>query len=467
MYGLTNFLNFLKTKDKLKVILSRNLREYIINCGVCPDCKRLNTGYAWCNRCDPGRFIKEGKTTGNVKMDNFILERQKQTLHCYDNLEWIPYNKFDNIKLIGEGGFSKIYSATWLEGPPKYDKKKARTGSIEVAFKKLKNPDIRAFINEIRIHDECNFANFHITQLYGITKDPDTKEFMMVLEYANYGNLRDYLKENYSTLKWEDKLDILVNIIVELEFIHDRNYIHKDLHSGNVLQFYYNGQIETKITDLGLAQLFNNSDSSNSTSICGVLPYVAPEILNGKPYSFKSDIYSFGIIMIEVSTGKPPHGNIPHDENLAIAICDGLRPTVAKGTPKCYIDLVNRCLSANPDERPSSKEILKVIRNWRFHSDHEKVLHSKRKSVCKDVEMSKEFIETVKDESELSSTETILHPKAVYISRPMKYNSLYCEPKNSSGTQIENSIFSDLQLNELNELVAGLDDSKMNNILTG
>ncbi|CAG8691737.1 19979_t:CDS:1, partial [Rhizophagus irregularis] len=56
--------------------------------------------------------------------------------------------------------------------------------------------------------------------------------------------------------------------------------------------------------------------------------------------------------------------------------------------------------------------------------------------------MSKEFIETVKDkdESELSSTETILHPKAIYISRPMKYNSLYCEPKNSSGTQIENSI---------------------------
>ncbi|CAB5186237.1 unnamed protein product [Rhizophagus irregularis] len=159
--------------------------------------------------------------------------------------------------------------------------------------------------------------------------------------------------------------------------------------------------------------------------------------------------------MIEVSTGKPPHGKIPHDENLALAICDGLRPTVAKGTPKCYTDLVNRCLSANPDERPSSKEILKVIRNWRFHSDHEKVLHSKRKSVCKDVAMSKEFIETVKDkdESELSSTETILHPKAIYISRPMKYNSLYCEPKNSSGTQIENSIFSDLQLNELNELL--------------
>ncbi|CAB4408034.1 unnamed protein product [Rhizophagus irregularis] len=172
--------------------------------------------------------------------------------------------------------------------------------------------------------------------------------------------------------------------------------------------------------------------------------------------------------MVEVSTGKPPHGNIPHDENLAIAICDGLRPTVAKRTPKCYVDLVNRCLDENPDNRPSSKEILKVIRNWRFYSG-EKVLHSKRKSVYKDVEMFKEFIEAVKDkdEIELSSTETKLHPKAVYISRPMKYNSLYCKPKNSSGTQIENSTFSDLQLNELNELVAGLDDSKMNIILTG
>ena len=74
----------------------------------------------------------------------------------------------------------------------------------------------------------------------------------------------------------------------------------------------------TKITDLGLAQSINNSKTSNSSNVCGVLPYIAPEVLDGKPYTFASDVYSFGIIMVEVSTGKPSYGSVPHDEKLAL-----------------------------------------------------------------------------------------------------------------------------------------------------
>src|SRR5579871_1418672 len=109
-------------------------------------------------------------------------------------------------------------------------------------------------------------------KFYGITKDPQTEEFMMVLEYAEYGNLRNYLKTNFSNLKWKDKLDFLQNIVYNLKIIHEWNYIHKDLHGGNILQFYY-----TKITDLGLSQSINNSKTSNSSNVCGVLSYIAPE----------------------------------------------------------------------------------------------------------------------------------------------------------------------------------------------
>ncbi|GBB99987.1 hypothetical protein RclHR1_00370028 [Rhizophagus clarus] len=432
-------MNDLKTKDKIKSMFSKDLREQIENFGVCSVCKEPNTGYAWCNKCDPGRFVKEGKTSGNKEMDFFIFERQKQTLHYYDNLEWIPYNKFSDIKPIGEGGFSKIYYAIWLEGAPTFDKNKSRTGPIDVALKKLKNSDMPAFINEIRIHDECNYANFHITQLYGITKDPKTEEFMMVLEYANYGNLRDYLKNFYSLLKWEDKLVILLNIIYNLNFIHERNYVHKDLHSGNILQFFYYDQLDTKITDLGLAQqLVDNSNSPNSITVCGVLPYMAPEILNGKSYTFASDVYSFGIIMVEVSTGKPPYGNVPHDEKLALAICNDVRPEMNKKAPKCYNDLIKQCLDANPDKRPTSKEILQKIRNWRFH-DHEKVeksskkLFSKKTSISgdiKDIKMFREFIDAdyLDADTPRESTST-LHPEAIYVSRLMSFNTQNEDPK--------------------------------------
>ena len=150
---------------------------------------------------------------------------------------------------------------------------------------------------------------------------------MMVLEYAENDNLRKYLKNKFLNLTWNEKLLFLKNIANNLDTIHSRNYIHKDLHSGNILQFGYN---ITKITDLGLAQLINTSTSSNSSSVCGVLPYIAPEVLDGKQYTFASDVYSFGIIMVEVLTGKPPYESVPHHERLALAICNGLRPRVAK-----------------------------------------------------------------------------------------------------------------------------------------
>ena len=120
--------------------------------GVCPDCKKTNTGYAWCNKCDPGKFLKEGKTSGNPKIDNLIYESQLKTIHYDENLEWIPYDRFQDIKSIGEGGFASIYSATWLDGEPivNYDKTKNRTKPIKVALKKLKNSkNMEAFINEV------------------------------------------------------------------------------------------------------------------------------------------------------------------------------------------------------------------------------------------------------------------------------------------------------------------------------
>ncbi len=152
---------------------------------------------------------------------------------------------------------------------------------------------------------------------------------------------------------------------------------------------------------------------------------MAPEILDKKPYTFASDIYSFGIIMIEISTGKPPYGNVPHDENLALAICNGLRPRVAKGTPKCYIDLVNRCLGANPENRPSANEVCDIIYNWQ-----EQLKDGNESGIAK------EFLDADKFGPQKSSSETMLHPQATYTSRFLSYTNL-SKPINSARVQIE------------------------------
>src|SRR3954447_21976597 len=143
----------LKRKYKIEAIFSKELRSQIKFYGVCPDCKAPNTGYAWCNKCDPGKFLKEGKTSGNPEMDNLIHESQLITKHYHTNLEWIPYDRFQDIKQIGEGGFANIFSATWLDGEPVFDyEHRKRTEPVTVALKKLKKSDnMEAFVNEVKI----------------------------------------------------------------------------------------------------------------------------------------------------------------------------------------------------------------------------------------------------------------------------------------------------------------------------
>ena len=131
----------------------------MIRYGVCPECNKPNTGYAWCKTCDAGKFLKEGKTSGNPEIDNLIYVSQLKTRNYYRNLEWIPFDRFQDIKPIGEGGFANIFSATWLDGEPDYDKKrnKVRTNPVTVALKKLKKSDnMEAFINEVK-----NFKLFY------------------------------------------------------------------------------------------------------------------------------------------------------------------------------------------------------------------------------------------------------------------------------------------------------------------
>ena len=138
------------------------------------------------------------------------------------------------------------------------------------------------------------------------------------------------------------------------------------------------------------------------------------------PIHFASDVYSFGIIMVEMSTGKPPYGSVPHDEKLALAICNGLRPRVAKGTPQCYIDVVNQCLDANPENRPSANKLQNIIYNWLYGIN------------------AKEFIDTDNIIPQESSSETATNSEAIYTSRFMSFTNL-SKPINSTGVQIEDS----------------------------
>ncbi|POG69130.1 kinase-like domain-containing protein, partial [Rhizophagus irregularis DAOM 181602=DAOM 197198] len=91
------------------------------------------------------------------------------------------------------------------------------------------------------------------------------------------------------------------DLISDLQDAHRSGQVHQNFHSGNILRNNY----LYHISDFGLFGSANESDNK----ICGVLPYIAPEVLIGKPYTSSSDIYSFGVIMVELSSGYPPFHN--------------------------------------------------------------------------------------------------------------------------------------------------------------
>src|SRR5918912_1000873 len=93
-----------------------------------------------------------------------------------------------------------------------------------------------------------------VVTCYGITQDPKTNSFMMVMNYVENGSLRQSLNNRFNSMDWEEKLHILYQIARGLNEIHDNKLIHHDFHCGNILQGY---NAITYITDLGLCQPAN------------------------------------------------------------------------------------------------------------------------------------------------------------------------------------------------------------------
>src|SRR5581483_1302930 len=137
---------------------------------------------------------------------------------------------------------------------------------------------------------------------------------------------------------------------------------------------------------------------------------MAPEILRGKKYTQKSDIYSFGIIMNEIISIVPPFNNEPHDEHLALDICRGKRPKIREETPEKLKELIQKCWDANPENRPTSLEVYYELDNYIFGKN------------CKELEKLEELTYKFSETTDTKLFET--HPQAIYTSRLLNFSNL-------------------------------------------
>ncbi|PKC54109.1 kinase-like protein [Rhizophagus irregularis] len=283
-----------------------------------------------------------------------------ETIEPEKIVEWIPYDNLQNIKYLTKGGFSVIYTAVWNDG--RYDEwdsmkqQLTRFGKQKVILKRLESVGSadQSWFEEAKSHFAISNKSPSIVNSYGLTQDPSNGNYMLVMNIMDL-NLREYLQQNYNQLTWKRKIQFAYYITYALKDIHDENAIHRDLHSGNIL-FSETGQ-RFVISDLG----FCGPADKSPNSIYGNLPYIAPEVIAGKEYTFKSDIYSIAMLMWEISSGKPPFDNYEHDYYLAMNIINGIRPRIISGTPLEYKNLMKQCWDADPLKRPDIKTLKKKI----------------------------------------------------------------------------------------------------------
>ncbi|GBB89491.1 hypothetical protein RclHR1_01620003 [Rhizophagus clarus] len=271
------------------------------------------------------------------------------------HIEYYEPLDFKNIQQIGKGTFGSVSRATW------------KNTTRYFALKSFNNDKqtLKEIVKELTLHRKVDIHE-NIIRFYGVTNiETDAvnqmKKYSLVLEYADNGTLDTYLNNHFTELNWDDKLRLAFQLSSAIECMHCCDIIHRDLHAKNILVH----QNSIKLADFGLSKKIAE-ESSNAKKVFGVIPYMDPKILNDQQYKLneKSDIYSIGVLMWQISSGLQPfkEKGFDYDMKLTIAILNGLREEIIDETPIKYSNLYKECWEYEPNNRPDIHEVVQILK---------------------------------------------------------------------------------------------------------
>ena len=216
-------------------------------------------------------------------------------------------NRYQLQDLIGVGGMAKVYKAT--------DRLLQRDVAIKILKDQYAEDDefVKKFSNEAL--SAARLTHVNIVSVYDIGEDliEGKKIHYIVMEYVNGETLKDLI-DRKKIISNHDIIDYSIQISQALNQAHSSNIVHRDIKPQNILMDRY-GLL--KVTDFGIARVSTNATITYTSSILGTVHYISPEQAKGKFVDEKSDLYSLGVVMYEMATGKVP---FDADNSVGIAV---------------------------------------------------------------------------------------------------------------------------------------------------
>ncbi|XWS39285.1 hypothetical protein CRYUN_Cryun18bG0038100 [Craigia yunnanensis] len=287
--------------------------------------------------------------------------------------EWeIDLAKLDLRHVIAHGTYGTVYRSTYdnqdvavklLDWGEDGIATTAETSALRASFRqevavwhKLDHPNVTKFVG----------ASMGTSNLKIPSKDPladdhnslPSRACCVVVEYLPGGTLKQYLIRNRrKKLTFKVVVQLALDLSRGLSYLHSRKIVRRDVKTENML---LDAHRNLKIADFGVARV-EAQNPRDMTGETGTLGYMAPEVLDGKPYNRRCDVYSFGICLWEIYCCDMPYPDLSFADVSSAVVRQNLRPEIPRCCPSSLANIMRKCWDANPEKRPEMDEVVRML----------------------------------------------------------------------------------------------------------
>ncbi|KAA8550833.1 hypothetical protein F0562_002517 [Nyssa sinensis] len=287
--------------------------------------------------------------------------------------EWeIELDKLDIKSVIAHGTYGTVYRGAYdgqavavkvLDWGEDGIATAAETAALRSSFRqevavwhKLDHPNVTKFVGA-----SMGTSNLRIPSDSTSSDGPNSlpsRACCVVVEYLPGGTLKKYLIRNWrKKLAFKIVIQLALDLSRGLSYLHSKKIVHRDVKTENML---LDTQRTLKIADFGVARV-EAQNPRDMTGETGTLGYMAPEVLDGKPYNRKCDVYSFGICLWEIYCCDMPYPDLSFAEVSTAVVRQNLRPEIPRCCPSSLASIMRKCWDANPEKRPEMDEVVRLL----------------------------------------------------------------------------------------------------------